>query len=208
MKTLHNPVIIGVIFIMFNTIISGPETTPSHNWKTFPANPITQIIPSCVSHIEHQYASAGPPGDPLCPVANFSASSKILNTTGFYGIYNYTSNLYTQNYVLEPGHNATMTYLISVSWIHNWGQTPEYPNDINITNDVDFMHDANMHDHPRIDVSVDPKSEIIEKNGTALVIIKIAASQDAPHGTYWIHLPPGICTGGEIIVLTITVCSK
>ncbi|MDE1764542.1 MAG: hypothetical protein KGH88_09940, partial [Thaumarchaeota archaeon] len=47
----------------------------------------TQLIPSCVSNIQDQYAIAGPPGYPMCPVFNFQSSGQIVNSTGFYGIY-------------------------------------------------------------------------------------------------------------------------
>jgi len=168
----------------------------------------TQIIPSCVSNISHQYANAGPMGLPMCPFAWYTASGKILNATGFYGIYNYTDYPNVQNYVLEPGHNGTLTYSILLSSINTDARIPEYPDGVNISNDVEFMHDANMQNHPGIDVSVYPQVEIIREHTSALVNITISASQNASHDTYWIHLPPSICLGGQIIVLTITDCSK
>jgi hypothetical protein len=168
----------------------------------------TQIIPSCVSNISHQYANAGPMGLPLCPVAWYTASGKILNATGFYGIYNYTDYSNVQNYVLEPGHNGTLTYSILLSSINTDARIPEYPDGVNISNDVEFMHDANMQNHPGIDVSVYPQEEIIREHTSTLVNMTISASQNASHGTYWMRLPPGICMGGQIIVLTITDCPE
>jgi len=164
--------------------------------------------PSCVTNISHQYASAGPMGLPMCPFAWFSASSQIMDATGFYGIYNYTNYPYVQNYVLEPGHNGTLTYSISVSTINSDARIPEYPNGVNVINDVGFMHDANMQNHPGIDVSVYPETEIIREHTSALVNMTISASQNASNGTYWLHLPPGVCMGGQIIILTITSCEK
>lgn len=165
-------------------------------------------IPSCVSHIGKQYASAGPMGAPLCPFAYYSASGKIINSSGFYGIYNYTTYPGISNYVLEPGHNATITYLVSLDSINTDARIPEYPDGENIRNDVEFMHDAGMHDHPGITVSSSPQEQIIRERHGAGVIMTISASPDALHGTYWVHLPPGVCFGGDVIILTITDCTK
>ena len=167
----------------------------------------TQIIPSCVSKISHQYAIAGPPGFPLCPVMNFQASGHILNATGFYGIYNYTKFPDTQNFVLEPGHIGTFTYKISTGSIYSWTSTPP-ANEINITNNLSFMHDAGMNNHPGVIVSVFPNSEMMLKKSSVFVTITFSASKDALPGTYWVTLPPGVCSGGEVIILTITDCGK
>ena len=170
-------------------------------------NRITKVVPPCVSKIPHQYAIAGPRGDSLCPVMNFGASEKILDATGFYGIYNYASYPGTLNYVLEPGHNGTIEFLISVNMVHNFGNTT-YSNQINITNDAVFMHDAGMNNHPGVDVLVEPKSETIGDNGSALVTMTFSASKDALPGIYWVTLPPGFCAGGQMIILTVTDCEK
>ena len=69
------------------------------------------------------------------------------------------------------------------------------------------MHDAGMSNHPGVNVSVYPQSETMQKNSTVLVTITFAASKDVSRGTYWIHLPPGICTGGQNIILTVTDCT-
>ncbi|MDE1867612.1 MAG: hypothetical protein KGI08_07900, partial [Thaumarchaeota archaeon] len=129
---------------------------------------ILNIIPSCVSNIQDQYAIAGPPGAPLCPVMNFQSSAQILNSTGFYGIYNYTKFPGTQNFVLEPGHNGTIVYQISIDSIYNWGDTL-HSNEINVTNGLSFMHDAGMNNHPGLYVSVHPTSETMSKNSSAFV---------------------------------------
>ena len=165
-----------------------------------------QIIPSCVSKIPHQYAIAGPPGLTMCPIVNFQASGNILNVVGFYGIYNYTKFPDTQNFVLEPGHNGTLTYKISLGSIHSWTNTTL--DEINITNNISLMHDAEMNNHPGVVISVFPNSEMIHANNTAIVTITLSASKDALPGTYWVTLPPGTCAGGEMIILTITDCEK
>ncbi|CUR51399.1 protein of unknown function [Nitrosotalea devaniterrae] len=171
-------------------------------------NKILGIIPSCASTIPHQYAIAGPPGDPMCPYANFVASDKILNATGFYGIYNYTSYPGTLNYVLEPSHNGTIMFLIHMNMIHHNASTIPYFNQINITNDIVFMHDAGMHNHPGVDVLVEPKSQMIRDDGSSIVTMTFSASKDALPGVYWVTLPPGFCVGGQMIILTVTDCEK
>lgn len=167
---------------------------------------VSQGIPSCASKITNQYATAGAPGFFMCPLAAFQARGQIVNYTGFYGVYNYTKFPNTQNFVLEPGHNGTISYEISISSFRSWTNTT-YSNEVNITNYVQLMHDANMYDHPGVYVSLYPKSETMSTNDSAIIIITLAASKDASHGTYWVHLPPGVCSGGEAIILTITDCT-
>ncbi|MDE1763785.1 MAG: hypothetical protein KGH88_06035 [Thaumarchaeota archaeon] len=195
------------------TVIAGDEwghTTIQHfmvtNSTVSNGLQTSQTIPQCISNIPHLYATADPPGFPLCPVAGFQASGQIVNSTGFYGIYNYTKYPDTQNFVLEPGHNATITYKISVGTIHSWASTTS-SNEINLTNYVTLMHDAGMHDHPGVYVSVYPTSEVISQNGSAIIAITLSASKDASYGTYWMQLPPGICFGGEDVILTVTDCT-
>ncbi len=165
----------------------------------------SQVIPTCVSNIQNQYAVAGPPGFPLCPVSLVQSSGNIVNSTGFYEIYNYTKFQDTQNFVLEPGHNATITYKISIGAIRSVDNNTS--NEFNMTNYVTLMHDAEMHDHPGVYVSVSPTSEMIPQNGSAIITITLSATKDAAHGTYWMQLPPGVCFGGENVILTVTDCS-
>lgn len=139
---------------------------------------------------------------------NFEASGKIQSATGFYGIYNYTEYTDMLNFVLEPGHNGTITYLVSVDAIHNYGGISQYLNGINITNNVAFMHDAGMNNHPGVDVLSNPPLELIGSNESAFVTITFSASNSASPGTYWVILPPGVCAGGQMIILTITECTK
>ncbi len=56
--------------------------------------------------------------------------------------------------------------------------------------------------------SVYPASEIIPNNGSALVTITLSASKDVSLGTYWVQLPPGICFGGEDVILTVTFLTR
>lgn len=170
-------------------------------------NQTSQTIPQCVSDIQNQYAIAGPRGDILCPVVDFRASGKIVNYTGFYSVYEYPEYTGTPNFVLEPGHNGTLSYEIDIGSIYNWGNQPSVDN-VNITNGIEFMHDASMHDHPGIDTPIDSKSEIIQKNNSAFVTITFVATKDARPGTYWVDLPPSFCAGGETIILTVTNCEK
>ncbi|MGI0063209.1 MAG: hypothetical protein ACREBA_12225, partial [Nitrosotalea sp.] len=168
---------------------------------------IEQNIPSCVSNISNQYAVAGFRGDALCPVINFQASGNIVNYTGFYGVYKYANYSGTSNFVLEPGHNGTVTYQMNIGKIYSFDNNPP-ANEINVTNDIEFMHDAGMHNHPGVQVSASQKSEIIQKNGSTFISITFTASKNAKLGTYWVDLPPNFCTGGEVIILTITDCEK
>src|SRR5438309_3200976 len=43
-----------------------------------------------------------------CPIILFNTNSTVIARSGFVGVYPYT--FYADNYVIEPGHNGTITY--------------------------------------------------------------------------------------------------
>ncbi|MGI0060932.1 MAG: hypothetical protein ACREBI_07865 [Nitrosotalea sp.] len=61
-------------------------------------------------------------------------------------------------------------------------------------------------DHPGISVSYWPPIELV---GVVPVTVtaSVAASQDAPEGTYWMYLAPGPNDGGPEVLLTVGRCS-
>lgn len=143
----------------------------------------------------------------MCPITPFQATGQIIHYAGFYGVYNYTKFPDVLNFVLEPGHNGTITYTISTGTIHNLTNVPEYPNKVNVPNDVTFMHDAEMYNHPGVDVLANPLAQIVGSNESISVNFTFSASKFALPGTYWVRLPPGICSGGDSFILTITDCT-
>lgn len=196
-----------------------------------------QIIPSYVSRIGHQTTFAGYAGQLSCPIMPFSMSAKIVNYTGFYGVYNTLNdasvvgpNTYTgsgqeeldksgnyrmdRNFVLEPGHNGTITYTATLSVAKCAGGCPDdskFPSVDNQTNIAEFIHRQNnemLHSHDGLAVRYEPVSESIVDGQTVTLKVTIMASSDVPHGTYWVILTPGNCAGGPLILLTVSDCEK
>jgi hypothetical protein len=57
--------------------------------------------------------------------------------------------------------------------------------------------------HTGITVLSKPESESLESNISVIFTSTILVDSNAPLGTYWLILPPGICGGGDSILLTI-----
>src|SRR2546428_9798850 len=69
----------------WGTIIGSATHQASENTVVrFPSN---EKLPSCASHIKNQETFGGYAGALSCPVTPFYISSKIVNYTGFYGVY-------------------------------------------------------------------------------------------------------------------------
>jgi hypothetical protein len=162
--------------------------------------------------IKNQTIFAGTRGPISCPVFNFYASSTILNSAGFSGIYpdnRDVDNQDTKNYVLKPDHNGTITLLVTGHLISN-GVSPssvEITNRSHIKNESIFLHHdgkVDLDSHNGVYITYVPESEILQNNKTVTVIATISVKQDAPHGDYWIILAPGTCNGGQLLLLTIT----
>lgn len=79
------------------------------------------------------------------PAPAIQSSSKIINATGFVGVYHDTIRYYANpdDYVLKPGHTGTITYMIDA------GPTPKLvpfspikvPKNFNVTNYAIFYHE-------------------------------------------------------------------
>ena len=197
-------------------------------------------LPSCATHIKKQQVFAGNAGLSLCPVVPLRVSSKIINYTGFYGVYhdidsnsllrNYTyntnaeqeqlnaegNNMAEGNFVLEPGHNATITFLITgqvPKCIENCPPGLNFPSQINITNVSSFTFNQEdtriIFPERGLGITYEPQSETVVGNGTVIVKATISAEKDTSPGTYWVVLPPGsVCNGGILILLTVAACSN
>ena len=238
MKTLHLTAVICSIVaaaVVLMVIPFNQNTNP----RITQADNTTQnnLEPSCVTHISNQTVFAGYAGTLSCPVMPFYMSTKITNSTGFYGVYHtinnetvvgpdtYTNNPLQEeldrsgnsrmvgNFVLEPGHNGTITYDASVRLLKCGGSCPgmNFPSVINETNIVDFSHrqkNEMTNSHYGLEVTYDPTSESLKDNQTVTLTATIKTSQDIPRGTYWIILEPGNCAGGPLVLLTVSDCEK
>jgi len=99
MKTLHNPIIIGVvssvliggvILLMFQTIISGPVTTPDHTtWKIYQTTPVFEEL------------------------RNITGIAAIQNQTYYFTTLNDTMISYHQNPLQMSFHGVVFTFFPS-----------------------------------------------------------------------------------------------
>jgi hypothetical protein len=192
--------------------------------------------PPCVSQISHQEIFSGYAGELSCPMMPAHMTTKIVNYTGFYAVFNelnassvigpdtYTNPLQKEldmdgnqrmvgNFVLEPGHNATITYNATSSIVKCVGNCSGFniPTIDNQTNTADFIHRQNsqiLDSHDGLVVQYNPVSESLVDNQTVTLKATIMASTDVPRGTYWVVLSPGNCAGGPLILLTVSDCEK
>ncbi|MDE1766775.1 MAG: PQQ-like beta-propeller repeat protein [Thaumarchaeota archaeon] len=200
-------------------------------------NPTSQIIPSCASNIPHQSVFAGYAGSLSCPAMQYYMNSKILNFSGFVGVYHtisdssvvgpstYTNPLQEQidkdgndrmeaNLVLEPGYNGTITYQLTLHVGRCAGSCPPgitFPTVVNQTNIGEFIHrqgNEMLHSHDGLDVTYEPQSESMQDNQTVTLKATVTASKDVPPGTYWLVLTPGNCVGGPLVLITVSDCKK
>lgn len=200
-------------------------------------NSTAQVVPQCLTHILDQTIFSGYAGLVLCPVMDYHVSSKITNYTGFYGKYDVLNsssvigpdtyvgtgqeemdkagnNMMDGNFVLEPGHNATITYNITLSTMKCTGGCPDHfnsPTMVNLTNDVIFIHKEKnemLYSHGGLEVKYDPQNVSLTDGQTTTLKATIMASKDVPRGTYWVILAPGNCAGGLLILLTVSDCEK
>ena len=159
----------GIITTGTNKLIQFTDTT---RYGTS-----NETLPSWVSHITNQTIFAGYAGAVNCEVSLFETSSKTLNYTGFYGMYDHVNsssiigaNTYTNiiqeeidksgnrraegNFVLEPGRNATIISEIRGHSGRCIGRCPPgltIPTQLNFTNydSTEFIH----HENSRIEFS-------------------------------------------------------
>lgn len=196
-----------------------------------------QVVPQCLTNILNQTVFSGYAGLTLCPEMGYHMSSKITNYTGFYGKYNVLNsssvvgpdtyvgtdqeetdksgnNMMDANFVLEPGHNATITYDITLSTVQCIGSCPDhfnFPTVVNLTNNADYLHrekNEMLYSHDGLEVKYDPQNVSLTDGQTTTLKVTIMASKDVPRGTYWVMLAPGNCAGGLFILLTVSDCEK
>jgi len=202
-------------------------------------NPAQNVSePPCVTHISNQTVFSGYAGSLSCPIMPLHMSTKLVNYTGFDGMYNsinnetvvgpdtYTNNSLQEeldrsgdsrmvgNFVLEPGHNGTITYDATTHLLKCTGPCTDkfnFPTVVKETNFADFIHRQKneiINSHYGLEVIYDTPSESLRDNETITLKATIVASSDIPRGTYWVILEPGNCAGGPLILLTISDCEQ
>lgn len=120
---------------------------------------------------------------------NQHESFDIVNSTGFLGIdYLYYGHILVYDYILKPGQNVTILYA------EHGGQSSD------ISGDFQFFHGNNDVSHSGVNIQTTTINATVD---SAYSKITILADKDTEQGTYWLIFPPGLCSGGNVILLTI-----
>lgn len=147
-----------------------------------------------------------PGSDPWlsCPAISGSLTSEtVVGTRGFDGVYHrYLTNYYPNNevedYFLKPGHSGSITLKVHPG--------SAFPIGENLATG-ELILNKNSHygnfAHPGVSTSYNPSIAIAGLDGSATFSLVVSTTQNATHGTYWIYLPPGGCSGGQLSLLTI-----
>lgn len=215
MKTLYLSIIIVAIFVLFTGIVIFlilPFQNQPHGYMlvqtdTIPKN--SSSIHTCTSEQE-QLFDPGPSGFTalMCPFEPHMYT-KVVDYSGFDDICHdkkYDAN----NYFLNAGHDGTFAYQIYLDVpISDIFRSPY----VDMTNYASFSHYYTMAGGivgwnynktlDGVNVSFEPKSEVLWPWGSTLVTAKISASTDAKGGSHWLVLSPGPCGGGPSFILTI-----
>lgn len=116
-------------------------------------------------------------------------SFDIVNSTGFLGMhYLYYGHILVYDYILKPGENATMLYA------EHGGSSSD------IAGDFQFFHGNNDGSHSGVNIQ---KTMMNATANSTYSKITIFTDQNAEQGTYWLIFPPGLCSGGSVVLLTI-----
>jgi hypothetical protein len=148
------------------------------------------------------------------PVSDVPNNGTLINYTGFDLYHRYLAGPDTggipeiDDYLLKPGHTGSF-----VMQIHQ-GQ---FSKDANLAGGLYFLSEnlLNLDNstvwnnrplaseaHQGLVLSYTPSFAKVGPEGYATITASISALPNAPRGTYWLHLPPGIC-GGDLVLLTI-----
>lgn len=129
----------------------------------------------------------------------------ITNSSGFH-VYNDSE---ITHYALTPGHNGTLTYKIFGT---SYGLFPPIysPSKVNVTNSAYFYYDTGsgrsateLNSLNGVTITYEPKSELVDYDGSSMVTANISANSDAKQGKYGIDFVPGGCAGASWIQLDI-----
>ncbi len=215
MKTLHLSilVVIGVtLFIGSVMFLFSSLQNQSHGYVTVQTDTISKnasSIPLCTPNQE-QIFDPGPSGftSLMCPITP-RTYVKMLDYSGFdYVCHDKKYN--ANNYFLNAGHTSSIIYRVyldvSFSDIFRFAY-------VDMTNHASFSHHYTMAGSGEgwnytetlegVNVSFEPKSEVLWPWGSTLVTAKVLTSSNTKEGSHWLALSPGPCSGGPIFILTV-----
>lgn len=170
MKTEHY----FIIVILFSSAITGVSASSSSDYIS------VQNLVVMPGNFPDFFCQAGFPG----------YDATIVNQTGFAGLRPiYFGHRHVSDYMISPGHNATLTYELKTGIPANLEHT-----------DVTFFHDGGQVDHLGLQIHFSP---ILGTSQGALESIMFSTSASAVRGTYWMVMPPGYCESGLVALFTV-----
>lgn len=193
------------LHMCFNIILQISFRTKSR--KTILGILLTSLFMSCVYTTINASASTSSseegfiknriilPGnfpDFFCQEQSSGYNAVIINQTGFTMSepdHLYFGHMHVYDYMLLPGHNATITYVLQN------GTSSDLKN-----GNVAFFHDGGKQDHLGLGVQYSPTFNIAGGIGETILF---SASTSSPHGTYWMSLPPAYCASGMVVLFTV-----
>ena len=188
-------IIIGAVLALSFTIYNRKPQSQNTTQTTteMAVSNLTEVMP-------------GPFPNTNCPARFYNESSTVVNTAGF-SVYNLSS---VKDYLIAPGNNGSILYNVKIGTDLN---NPTQKAEANITNWAEFYHIVQEHqnntinttfnNHPGINVSFKPLSEMFYFNSSYNVMATINVATNASLGTYWVVFSPGVCFGGQSILITV-----
>jgi hypothetical protein len=149
------------------------------------------------------------------PIQNMPPNNGTLTSYSGFDLYHRylagpdTGGMEFDDYLLRPGHTGSFVMQVHQGQFlpgHNLAGGLSFlsGNLLNVDNSTVWKLNRQVasEDHPGLDVSYFPIFAVAGPSGYATIAVSISAKQDAPQGSYWLHLPPGTC-GGHRILLTV-----
>ncbi len=223
-KVVYLSVLILVTVIAGAAVFSLPTPAPvvQHNVTGNVQVPsiLTTLISSKITNSTNrtaQNASEMIPngtGFGLCPYSTITPTwTKILNSSGFvvsdirgpqHAYTNGTNSNLWPDYIILPGHNATITYENYWGWPYLVGKATNASfRNLAIDNWVAVENlNSNLKDSG-INISISPQNERYTANSIYIVTARFKIASNSIKGTSWIELSPGVCTNAAPFLFTI-----
>lgn len=203
-KSSVDPNYRSIKYFILDTKYKGAELPRSKKYVIATSLIVIVIIASVLIYLGSSNNKPIRPGsypNHACSVGTYFANITVVNFTGF-AAYNLSG---ITDYVLSPGGNGTITYLLALhKTSNNTGAQM-----VNITNRIFFDYYTSNGIVSTLNLSgitesSRPYQEIAPVNGNATMVkISIAASSRAQLGTYWMELAPYYCRTKNLDLFTI-----
>ncbi|HEX5359359.1 MAG TPA: hypothetical protein VFW99_05535, partial [Candidatus Nitrosotalea sp.] len=134
--------------------------------------------------------------------ANFDQT--ILNNIAFYSQENFTVKQTVVSKIIDFGNGTissgyTACYVLPYQYLgRSCGGGPG-PIPYNVTSVLVPGYDSPM----GVSMMSTPRSEDVKIGGVYTISTSIDVSKDTKQGTYWMVLPPGVCRGGGVVLMTV-----